>query len=274
MKEAIFPGKYGSKLFSRTWEPEGTARAVVVVVHGFKAHSGLYEWPAAQLTQIGICVHAFDLRGHGRSEGERYHVDKFSDYVADLSTFVSIAEAEHPGLPLFVLGHSAGGVVGCLFALDEPRRLAGFICEDFSYALPPPDVALSLLKGISHLAPHAHLLNLKEEDFSRDPAFVEKLKADPLGNQIPGTVQLLAELIRADERLKQSFSQITVPLLILHGTGDRVAKSAGSQYFYDHAGSVDKTLKLYEGHYHDMLNDLGREKVMADVIEWLKPRIG
>lgn len=269
MEESFFEAADGTKLFSRSWSPEGTPKAALVIVHGFKAHSGLYQWPAQELVRRGYAVHAFDLRGHGQSEGERYHVEHFADYVSDLALFVAQTRSRSGSLPLFLLGHSAGGVVACLYALEHQLELAGLISEDFAHELPPPEVALALLKGVSHLAPHAHLLNLKEEDFSRDEAFVARLKSDPLGNHAPGTAQLLAELIRADERLRAAFPSFSLPLLILHGTADRVAKPSGSQHFYDRAGSADKTLKLYEGHYHDLLNDLGKERVLADVLGWL-----
>jgi alpha-beta hydrolase superfamily lysophospholipase len=234
----------------------------------------MYEWPAQQLVQAGLAVHAADLRGHGKSDGERYHVDAFDDYVTDLTNLVALVRSrEGAHVPLFLLGHSAGGVIGCLFALLQQKTLAGFICEDFAHQIPPPDVAQALLKGVAHLAPHAHLLNLKNDDFSRDPAVVARMRADPLAINTPGTAQLLAELIRADERLRVAFPKITLPLLIMHGTGDHVAKVEGSKFFYETAGSKDKTLKLYEGHYHDLLNDLGKERVMGDVLGWLNAHL-
>jgi alpha-beta hydrolase superfamily lysophospholipase len=129
------------------------------------------------------------------------------------------------------------------------------------------------LKGIGHVAPHAHVLKLKEEDFSRDPEFVARMKNDPLIPRQGYEAQTVGELVRADERLRQEFSRITLPLLILHGTGDRAAKVHGSQVFHDSAGSQDKTLKLYEGHFHDLLNDVDKEEVMADVVEWIRARL-
>src|SRR5262249_17373840 len=123
-----------------------------------------------------------------------------------------------------------------------------------------------------HVAPHAHVLQLKDEDFSRDPQIVERMKNDPLISKQGYEAQTVAELVRADERLKKDFSQITLPILILHGTADRAAKPHGSQVFHDRAGSKDKTLKLYDGYFHDLLNDVGKERVMADITEWLRAR--
>jgi acylglycerol lipase len=273
--EGTFVGANDTQLAFRSWRPQGKPQGAFVIVHGFKAHGGMYEWVAKQLTAEGFAVHVADLRGHGKSEGERYHVDAFGDYVADLEIFVDRIRAEQEAsTPLFLLGHSAGGVIGCLYALRHQNEIAGFVCEDFAHALPPPHVALLLLKGVSHLAPHAHLLNLKDEDFSRDPAFVAAMKADPLAIHTPGTAQLLGELIRTDEHLRDAFPQITLPVMILHGTADHIAKQEGSQYFFDHTGSVDKTLKLYEGHYHDLLNDLGKDDVMQDVLAWTRTHTG
>lgn len=268
-----FAGSDGIELFARSWRPTTVARGIVVLVHGFKSHSGLYDWPAQQLVQSGLAVYAHDLRGHGLSQGARYHVDHFDDYVRDLEVFVALARARERAVPLFMLGHSAGGVVACLYALEHQREMAGLISEDLSFELTPADVALVLLRGVSHLAPHAQLLNLKDEDFSRDAAFVARMQRDPLVAHTSGTVQLLAELIRADRLLAENFSRIYLPLLVLHGTDDHVAKLEGSRHFYDETGSIDRTLNLYQGHYHDLLNDLGKERVTNDIAQWITSHI-
>ncbi len=274
MDEASFAGAGGLKIFTRTWRPTaGKPRAVVVVVHGFNSHSGRYSWVAEHLVASGLAVYALDLRGRGKSEGERFYVESFDDYAADVATLVAMAKSKEPGLPIFLLGHSAGGVTACLYTLEHQADLAGLICESFAHELPAPDFALELLKGLSHLAPHAHVLKLKNQDFSRDPAVVESMNQDPLiANEVQPT-QTVAALARADERLKKAFSRITLPVLILHGTADKAAKPSGSQHFYDSAGSTDKTLKLYEGYFHDPLSDVGKEVVLADIQRWMDERL-
>jgi alpha-beta hydrolase superfamily lysophospholipase len=269
MTEGSFQGVGGIKIFTREWQPAGKAHGVVVISHGLNAHSGLYEWAAQQFTSNGLAVYALDHRGRGHSEGERFFVKKFSDWTTDLATFIDNVKGREPGLPVFLLGHSAGGVIACGYALEHEDELAGLICEDFAYQIPAPDVALAILKGVGHVAPHAHVLKLKNEDFSRDPAVVAALNADPLiaGEKQPS--ETIAELVRADELLKKSFGQITLPLLILHGTADKVTKPSGSKEFYEKAGSSDKTLNLYEGHFHDLLADVGKQKVMADIQAWI-----
>jgi alpha-beta hydrolase superfamily lysophospholipase len=274
MNESSFKGVGGRNIFTRSWHPAAaTPRAVVVIVPGFNAHSGSYLWVADQFAAHGLAVYALDLRGRGKSDGERFYVDKFEDYVNDLAMFVTIAKSQEPGLPVYVLGHSAGGVVSCVYTLDHQTEIAGLICESFAYQVPAPDFALAVLKGLSHVAPHAHVLKLKNEDFSRDPRVVEAMNNDPLTAHEAQPTQTVAAMVRADERLKKEFSRITLPVFILHGTHDKATKPSGSQQFYDMAGSADKMLKLYEGHYHDLLNDIGKELVLSDIQRWIDKHI-
>lgn len=273
MNESSFEGIGGLKIFTRAWRPTGTPRAIIVIVHGFNSHSGYYRWVAEQFVAHGLAVYALDLRGRGQSEGERFYVEKFADYVNDVATFVALAKAQEPGLPVFMLGHSAGGVVACLYTLEHQAELAGLICESFAHEVPAPDFALAVLKGVSHIAPHAHVLKLNNADFSRDPNVVEAMNKDPFIAGESQPAETIAEMVRADERLKQEFPLITLPVLILHGTHDKATKPSGSQHFYNRAGSTDKTLKLYEGHFHDLLNDLDKEVVMADIQGWLDAHI-
>jgi alpha-beta hydrolase superfamily lysophospholipase len=139
--------------------------------------------------------------------------------------------------------------------------------------VPAPDFALAVLKGLSHVAPHASSLSLKNEDFSRDPAMIAAMNSDPLIKGEAQAFATIAAIVRADERLKMSFGAIALPLLIIHGTADKAAKVCGSRHFYEQIGSADKTLKLYEDRFHDPLNDLGKEEVMGDILEWLGRRI-
>lgn len=274
MNESSFAGVDGLKIFTRSWHPaEGKPRAVVIIVHGFNAHSGQYLWVAEQLVAHDLAVYALDLRGRGKSDGERYYVQKFDNYVDDVATFVTMVKAQEPGLPLFLLGHSAGGVVSCIYTLEHQAELAGFICESFAHEVPAPDFAIAALKGLSHIAPHAHVLKLNNEDFSRDPQVVAAMNNDPLIAHEVQPTQTVAEMARADDRLKREFPLITLPLLILHGTLDKATKPSGSQHFYERAGSTDKTLKLYEGHFHDLLHDIDKEIVMGDIQQWIDERI-
>jgi alpha-beta hydrolase superfamily lysophospholipase len=263
----------GGRIFTRHWEPDGKPRATLVICHGLNAHSGQYVRAAEGFASRGFAVTALDLRGRGRSEGDRFYAESIDDYVSDLSLAIDYGRSLHPDLPVYLLGHSAGGVTSATYTLDHQDRLAGFICEDFAYRVFAPNFALKLIEGADHFLPHAHVLKLKMEDFSRDPERVATLKADPLTLDENQPVSTVAALARAAERLEREFGRITLPVLILHGTADHVTRPDGSEQFYREAGSSDKTLKLYEGHYHDLLNDLGREQVMDDIVAWIDERL-
>jgi acylglycerol lipase len=265
-------GGNGLGIFFRSWRPM-KPRAFVVIVPGFNAHSGYYTWVAEQFVASGLAVYAVDLRGRGKSDGERFYVEKFEDYVSDVEAVVRVAKSREAGLPYFLLGHSAGGVVSCLYTLDHQAELAGLMCESFAHELPAPDFALAVFKGLGHPAPHAHILHLPNERFSRDPKVVQAMNEDPLIAHETQPTRTMAALVRADERLKRDFPLITLPLLILHGTQDKNTRPSGSQHFYDRAGSTDKTLKLYEGGLHDLLNDIDKEVVMRDIRGWIDVRL-
>jgi acylglycerol lipase len=274
MQEQDFTGTGGLRIHLRTWDAAGAPRAVVAICHGVNSHGGQHAWTAEQLAARGFAVLALDLRGRGRSEGERFYVEDVGDYVADVRGMLSIARDRYPGVPIYLLGHSAGGVVSCTFALDHQDEIDGLICESFAFQVPAPGFVLSAIKGLSHVAPRLGVLTLRMKDFTRDPAALAVLEADPLTKDETQPAATVAALVRADERLHDSFGEITLPVLILHGTDDRATVCRGSEYFHDHAGSADKTLKIYEGHYHDLLNDIGKEGVLTDIVGWIEARIG
>jgi alpha-beta hydrolase superfamily lysophospholipase len=264
----------GTQIFMRSWRPAGAADAVVVIVHGFNSHSGYYGWVADQLTANQLAVYALDLRGRGHSEGERYYIESFDEYLADVHAVVETARSREPDLPVFILGHSAGGVISSVYALEHQSSLAGLVCESFAFRVFAPDLVLSLVKGVSHVAPHVHVLRLPIDDFSRDPEVVRAMKEDPFVRDEVQPTLTVAEMVRADERLEREFPSFRLPVLILHAPTDKVTRAEGSEMFYKTAGSSDKTLKLYDGHAHDLLNDLGKEAVMRDVTSWIRSRLG
>jgi alpha-beta hydrolase superfamily lysophospholipase len=272
-REEMLASVGGLRIFVRSWQPDGESRAVIVICHGVNSHGGQYTWAAEQLTIAGFSVYALDLRGRGKSEGDRFYVDDVSEYAGDVATVVRVAKSRAPGLPVILLGHSAGGVTSCVYTLDHQAELAGLICESFAFQVPAPGAVLTAIKGLSRIAPRLPVLTLKNRDFTRDPQALRALNDDPLIANEKQPAKTVAALVRADERLAREFSRIVLPVLILHGTSDRATRPSGSRRFYEAAGSKDKTLKLYEGHFHDLLNDIGKEQVMADIMDWLDAHV-
>ncbi|MBK8002588.1 MAG: alpha/beta hydrolase [Gemmatimonadetes bacterium] len=272
-REERVRGQGGVELLVRHWPARGTARAVVAIVHGFNSHGGHYLWAAPRLAAEGLAVYAVDLRGRGKSGGARFRVGQVEEYEGDVATLLGLVRTREGRRPVFLLGHSAGGVVASLYALDHGTELAGLICESFAFRVPAPALALAVVKGLGAVAPGLKVLKLPNRHFSRDPAVVAAMDADPL---IAGEVQpagTVAAMLRGTARLERGFPRITLPVFILHGSGDKVTVPAGSRQFHAEAGSADKTLKMYEGHAHDLLNDLGREQVLGDIAAWIRARL-
>jgi alpha-beta hydrolase superfamily lysophospholipase len=173
-----------------------------------------------------------------------------------------------------VLGHSVGGVIASSYVFEHQSEIAGLICESFALDVGLPHLVQLALEGASHLVPHLPLYSLKNEIFSRDPAVVAAMDNDPLIKNEKQPAETAAEVLKAAVRLRENMPRFTVPVLIIHGTADEATRPEGSRYFYDHVGSVDKTLKLYDGYFHDLLNDIGKEAVMADILAWVNERTG
>lgn len=268
-KEEFLDGAGGVKIFIRSWRPASSPRGVIVISHGFNSHSGQYAWAAQQFVAKGFAVYAADLRGRGKSEGERFFVTKIDDYLGDVDLAVKMAKTREPGLPVFLLGHSAGGVIACTYALAHQTELAGLICESFAFRVPAPELALDTISWIGTWAPKLGVLKLKNADFTRDGAALATLNADPLIANETQPAATVRALWQADKHLKASFPKLTLPVLILHGSLDKATAPAGSQFFHDTAVSKDKTLKIYDGHFHDLLADTGKEGVMADIQGWI-----
>lgn len=273
MNESSFEGVGGLKIATRSWKPEGSPRAVMILVHGLNAHSGYMVWPGEQFSANGFAAYALDHRGRGKSEGERFFVEKLSDYLEDLHTLVGIARSENPGLPVYMIGHSAGGVIATSYVYEHQDEIAGLICHSFAFDVGLPHLVQLALEGIGKLLPHVHVFSLNNADFSRDPAHVERMNTDPLIHKESQPAETARVLLLASDALREHMPNFNVPVFIIHGTEDKATRPAGSQYFYDNAGSSDKTLKLYEGHYHDLLADVDKELVMDDILAWLDERV-
>ena len=267
----------GVRLFRQGWIPEKTS-ATVVLLHGAGEHGGRYPDLVSTLTAHGYAVCAPDLRGHGRSEGDRGHVDRFSDYVRDLDLVLeTLASPADPlghrvrGLPVHLLGYSLGGLIAATVALARQSTLTSVI--GVAPALGPgarvsrPQLAAARAFGV--LAPRLSLVRLDPTEMMQDPAAVRAYLADPLIYRGRFDARLLAEFVGAISRLQRHASRLRLPLLVLHGRGDLTASPHASQLLVDRAGSPDKRLLLYDGVRHSLLHEARRDQAQADITEWL-----
>ena len=246
-------------------------RARVVLVHGYAEHMGRYAHVIEALNGAGFEVHAFDLRGHGCSAGDRVWVDRFDQYVSDLAVFVDRVKAREPGKPVFVMGHSMGGAIVTTYVLTRKPDLRGLVLS--APALKPGADVSPFLIGtaglFSAIAPGLGLLDLKNEDFSRDPAVVAAMGKDPLIEQGAGPARTASELLNALVEIGKHMEQVKLPFLVMHGTKDKLTNPEGSKELNARAGSTDKSLKIYEGLWHDLLHEPERAQVLSDLTSWL-----
>ena len=273
-REATFRGSGGIDLFVQTWQPVGAIRGVVAIVHGISEHSGRYAYLVERLTSHGFAVAAFDNRGHGRSGGVHGHIDSWSDYREDVHAFVHYAAAHFMRLPLFLYGHSLGALIVSEFVLYHPDGIAGVILS--GHPLQPTGAAkpwlVMIARILSRYKPLIALpLGIGDDALSRDPAVVKAFGTDPLVHR-KVTARWGVETLAAIERVRARAGEIQLPLLVLHGGADRVNSPSGSKELFNLASSTDKQLHVYAGGFHEPHNDLDRETVVSDVIEWLDKR--
>lgn len=262
----------GLKLTLKSWPTSLEIKARILIVHGLAEHSGRYETLAREFNQAGLLVYSYDARGHGQSEGDKCYVEDFDHYLKDLNAYINMIKNEHPNTPLFLMGHSAGGEVVAVYALKFKPDLAGVILS--SPALKPGDdispVLISLSGIMNKLAPRLKVLALDPNAISRLPDEVVRYKNDPLNyhGKIPTSTGY--QLQQNFKVISNLASQFDYPLYIYHGTGDKLTNVDGSREFFNHAKSKDKTLKLYEGGYHELIHDSCKDEVKAELISWIE----
>ncbi len=266
-----FAGVGGLELYRRCWHPESSPRAAIVLVHGVGEHSGQYMNVVGPIVEAGYTVCSYDQRGHGKSPGPRVHINRWTEYRDDLTTYVRIVAEQVPETPIILYGHSMGSLVVLDYLLQRPEGLTGAIIS--GVAIEPVGVGnratIAMARVLTHVLPRLSVsLGIDDDALTRDPQAQEARAADPL---VTGraTVRWGTESLDTVERIKKDMSSIDLPLLVIHGGADQLNCPEGAKALFSAARNADKTLRIYPGVYHEPHNDLGHEQVAADVREWL-----
>ena len=267
----------GVELPLYVWRASAPPRAAIALVHGLAEHAGRYAALAARLNAAGIDVYAIDLRGHGHAPGRRTWVARFDEYLDDAEALLAHASAQcaTQGTPLFLMGHSMGGAIAALYAVERlPQTrvpLAGLLLSSAALA-PGRDVPAWMIAAssvISAIWPTFPAMKIDASLLARDRAVVEANRADPLVHHGAIPARTGAQLLEAMKRIEAGRKQLRLPVLIWHGTEDKLTEPEGSRAFGANVGSPDRTLTLYEGSYHETLNDLDRERVIGAMMDWI-----
>lgn len=258
----------------QAWLPGTEARGVVVLVHGFGEHSARYAHVGTRLATAGFAVYAADHRGHGRTEGRRANVERMALVVDDLGGFARFAADRHRGLPVFLVGHSLGGLIALQYATGPDAALDGLVLSGPLVQVTVGSAVLKRLAGVlSALVPDLQVTALDVDAISRDPQVVRAYRDDPLVHHGKIPARTGAEILATAEALPDRLPALKVPLLLLHGTEDRICVPAGSILVHDTVSSPDKTLRRYDGLYHEIFNEPEQDEVLGDLVSWLEAHL-
>ncbi|BFZ10385.1 hypothetical protein BsWGS_13424 [Bradybaena similaris] len=273
--EDFFTNENGFKIFCKYWGGRiKSPRGLVFMCHGAGEHCLYYTELAELLGERHLFVFAHDHQGHGQSEGPRMHITDIRDYVRDIFQHIDSVKEKFPDLPVFIIGHSMGGAVSILAALDQPEYFAGVVL--ISPAVTPEQdtvgpIRICCGKILARCFPQCPVLYLKSEDISRDMAHCRKFQDDPLNYHGGLKAQWALSLLFALQEIDQKLDTIKWPFLVIHGDADKIVNSKGSEALYRRAASFDKTLKIYPGCYHQPHFDI--EPVISEsrelIVEWV-----
>ncbi|MFP3912828.1 MAG: lysophospholipase [Desulfobacteraceae bacterium] len=275
-QEGFFQAVRDIDIYYQIWLPESPPKAILLVAHGLAEHCGRYMNLVNHFVPLGYGVYGVDYMGHGKSEGPRVHVQRFEDFTDTLRIFFDMIQKRQPGKSVFLIGHSMGGLIAAYYLLDHQADLTGAILSAPSVKVPDNISSARLTMGriCSALLPKLGIIHIDPEGVSRDPAVVKAYVDDPLVYTGKATARLVAELFKAMQRVSAEAATITLPILILQGGDDRLVDPAGAQMLYDGITSTDKTLKVYDGLYHEVFNEPEHEQVLHDLQRWLESHMG
>ena len=269
-----FTSSDNTDIYYQSWTPT-PARALLVVAHGLGEHGGRYRHVVDAVAPLGLAVWALDHRGHGRSGGKRGHAMAFSEFTGDLRAFVDLAKAREPGKKAFLLGHSLGGLIALTYALVYPDTIAAVVASApaLKLAVEVPKLKAAVGNKLADLWPSLAMgSGLKAEHLSHDTNEVRMYREDPLVHARV-TARFFTEFVRTMDQTRTHARDLAVPCLLQQGTGDQIVHPDGAREFFDGLAVADRKFLEYEGFYHEIYNEIQRERPLKDLADWLAPRV-
>ncbi|MFC1876122.1 alpha/beta hydrolase [Thermodesulfobacteriota bacterium] len=275
-KEGYLKGVRDTNIYYQYWSPDDEPKTILIIVHGLAEHSGRYMNVVNHFVPAGHAVYGIDHIGHGKSDGERVYVDRFQDYISTLTTYVDMIRNWQPGKPIFMIGHSMGGLIGAAYLLEHQHELSGAVLSGPGIKVPDniSQAVIFMGKILSKILPKAGILQLDAKGVSRDPAVVDAYVNDPLVYTGKITARLGAEMLKTMQDVTDNAARIKLPLTIVQGSDDILIDPGGAQLLYDSVSSEDKSITIYEGFYHEVFNEPEHEQVLNDVQKWIEAHLG
>jgi alpha-beta hydrolase superfamily lysophospholipase len=273
-QQGIFLGKGKVELYYQSWLPTSSPDAILVIIHGLGGHSGLFSHIVDHLLPQNYGIYAYDLRGHGRSAGQRGHINRWDEFRSDLENFLNLVKSQHPDCPCFLWGHSLGGIIVLDYAIRYPQNIQGIIVV----AAPLGQVGVSPIKVIigktlSKIWPNFTLdTGIELEAGTRDQQVLADYLTDPL-RHTQATARLATEFFGAVDWVQSHIYELQVPLLMLHGGADRISLPEGVRLFFTKVLFNDKQLIEYPEAYHELHNELNYQEIVNDLSIWLEKHL-
>jgi len=275
--EDYFDGSDRNKLYEQCWMPEdlSTARGALIIVHGLAEHGGRYAHVGQFFAEQGFVVGAMDHRSHGKSDGKNSEFKSIDQLVEDLDIFVQRMRERLPDVPMFMYGHSMGGLVTTLYVIKKQPEFNAVILTGPALKI-SEDISPLLVKVsglLAKIAPHMTTIQLDGSAVSRDPAVVEKYNSDPLNYRGGIPACTAGALNNGIQEANARFGEFTLPLLVMHGEKDRLADPDGSRAIYAHSGSEDKHIKIFDGMFHELVNEPEKQDILNEMLAWVEAHL-
>ena len=273
--EGYFKSIRDTNIYYQYWLPEGESKAILLVAHGIAEHSGRYMNVVNHFVPAGYAVYGIDHIGHGKSDGKRVCVERFQDYTKTLRKYFSMIRGWQPEKPIFLVGHSMGGLISSAYLLEHQDELTGAVLSGPGIKVPDniSNAVIFAGKILSLVMPKAGIIQLDAEGICRDPAVVDAYVNDPLVYTGKITARLGAEMLKTIQHVTGSATKIRLPIMIVQGGSDKLVDPRGAQLLYDSVSSEDKTIKIYDGLYHEVFNEPEHGQVLDDVKVWLESHL-
>lgn len=273
LEKSYFKGKDGTKFYYKKDIPKNP-KAIIIIVHGFAEHLGRYEYVKDRLYEADFAVYRYDLRGHGRTEGEKGHINYFSEFIEDTNELVNLAHRDLPQKPIYMLGHSMGGLITLSYGLKYKNKLKGQILSGAAAKKVPQVEGIKggLIQLLNYFTPKMRIKQELSEDICTDKKVVKAYDKDPLVLKDATLNFYVQFLLKGTNFVKNNIQYYNYPCFIVHGEKDKIIPKEASLYIYNNISSKDKEIKIYDGLYHEIMNEVEKDIVIKDIINWIEKR--